>query len=57
MRNGTAQRFSRHAAHEKKIVVVVVGSNKSLGVAIKQPHVGKFSSELSQSFVLAPQRS
>lgn len=26
MRNGTAQRFSRHAAHEKKIVVVV-GSN------------------------------
>lgn len=27
MRNGSAQDFSRHAAHEMKIVVIVVGSN------------------------------
>lgn len=58
MRNGSAQDFSRHAAHEMKIVVIVVGSNiTALWGATRQPHVGKFSSELSQSFVLAPQRS
>lgn len=59
MRNGSAQDFSRHAAHEMKIVVTVVGGNNgALGSeTTRQPHVGKFSSELSQSFVLAPQRS
>lgn len=57
MRNGSAQDFSRHAAHEMKIVIVVGSNITALWGATRQPHVGKFSSELSQSFVLAPQRS
>jgi len=58
MRNETL--FSRHAAHEKKIVAINNGAFWSAQLQLnskRRPHVGKFNSELSQSFVSALRRS